>query len=444
MLSGFPSELIKQGLSSDVRTVLQLYTLMSRGLVEDLGGIYSSAERLIVKDPRHKGPYTVAFFSYFLDIKVAPGQSMDAAVMESDAFNNWRREHAPDRVASSQLVDEFLDYVLNQKPDLKKLAAEIEQLQKDFPTLEVPMSPSGEDDPQTVEADHADKDLAEILKKMREIAKEQKEVHNGGKKYVGTRGTSPYGNNGKAMNGIRVDGNAQHLSARMVLNDPRYFPLNMNALLSDNNVDAALAALKGVAEKSSKIQLDIDETIRIGAKRRGLFIPQIRNEEEDRLNVILFIDNGGFSMDPYVSNVRSLFQKMKTRFSHEMRIFYFHNIIYDTVYKDEARMKYPISARTLLKEGQHHSVFILGDASMAPHELHGYGEEKSGYEFLRDMAEAFPKLAWLNPVAEGAWGHTETIGDIRRIAKMFPLTPRGIERAVTYLNQSTAKRIEER
>src|ERR1019366_10683800 len=108
----FPSTLRSHGINSDARTLIHLYTLMSRGLVRDLGGVYSHGERLVVKDPREKGPYTIAFFAHFLDIHITPGQTLDDAVMHSDAFNNWRHEYAPGRTPSSQLVDEFLDSVL--------------------------------------------------------------------------------------------------------------------------------------------------------------------------------------------------------------------------------------------------------------------------------------------------------------------------------------------
>ncbi len=442
MLSSFPAALRKHGLPSDVRTILHLYALMSRGLVKDLGGLYSCGERLVVKDPRQKGPYTVAFFAHFLDIHIEPGQTLDAAVMESDVFYHWRLQYAPEETPSPRLVDEFLDFVFDKRPAFQALAGAAGESAEHPPKIEVPFwewdLPTEE-----VEVDHSDKDLAEILKKMKEIAEEQNEAHSGGRKYIGTRGTSPYGHSGRSSNGVRVGGKSAHRSARLVLNDARYFPLDMNALLSDNNVDAALAALKGVVERSSRLELDIEETIRMGAKRGGLFIPHLKSEEDDRLNVLLLIDNGGFSMDPYIPIVRTLFQKMKTRYGHDLRIYYFHNIFEATVYKDESRIKDPVMMQSLLKEGRHHSVFIVGDAAMAPYELHS-GARKSGFDYLCEMAAAFPRLAWLNPVAQGAWGHVETIGDIRSAVRMFPLTPRGIEKAVTYLNQSSARKIEEK
>ena len=443
MFSSFPSALRSHGINSDARTLIHLYTLMSRGLVRDLGGVYSHGERLVVKDPREKGPYTIAFFAHFLDIHITPGQTLDDAVMHSDAFNNWRHEYAPGRTPSSQLVDEFLDSVLNRAPDLKGMAANLLEKVGDPLQINVPFS-EFDGEVEEIDMDHSDEELAELVKKMQEIAEEQKEVHNGGRKYIGAGGTSPYGHNGKSSGGIRVGGRSAHLSARMVLNDARFFPVDLRAILTDNNVDAALAALKGVSERTSRLQLDIQETIRKGAKRGGLFLPEIRNDEDDRFNIMIFIDNGGFSMDPHIPVVRTLFQKMKTRFSHDLQMFYFHNIIEGTVYRDEARRKEPVLVESLLKEGKHQSVFIVGDASMAPYELHSGGSVKSGFDYLREMAATFPRLAWLNPVPEGAWYSTETIGDIRTVIKMFALTPRGIEKSVEHMNRFSPRKIEEK
>jgi len=414
---------------------------MSRGLIEDLGGLYTYGERLVVKDAREKGPYTVAFFAHFLDIHVAPGQALDDAVIRSDAFYHWRMKYASGKKPSPELIDEFLEFVLRRRPDLRGLAAALEEKMGHAPDINVPFSPA-DDEILDVDTDHTDEELEELLRRMQQIAEEQNEVHNGGAKFIGTRGTSPYGHLGRSAGGIRVGGRSAHLSARMVLNDPRYFPLEMNSILSDNNMDAALAALKGVAEHSTHLELDIEETIRLGAKRRGLFLPQLRSEDEDRLNVLLLIDNGGFSMDPYIPAVRTLFQKMKTRFGHDLRIYYFHNIIDSTVHSDQARTREPVMMESLLREGEHHRVFIVGDASMAPYELHGAWMGKSGFDYLREMAAAFPRLAWMNPVSEGAWGRTETIDDIRTIIKMFPLTPRGIEKAVTHMNRISARKME--
>ncbi|HWP85622.1 MAG TPA: hypothetical protein VNN17_10560 [Terriglobia bacterium] len=438
MFAGFPAELRKNGLHADARTIAQLYTLMSRGLIRDLGSLYSCAERLVVKDPRQRGPYTVAFFSHFLDIPILPGQSLEEAVLRSDTFYHWRLAQAPGRQPTPELIDEFLERIFRRKPDVSQPAPVPGGPGLNTEGIEVPFS-EGEAAADEFLTDHSDKDLEELLRRMREIAEQQQEAHRGGAKYIGTGGTSPYGHDGRSAAGIRVGGRSAFLSARVVLGNPRYFPVDLNAVLSDDNVDAALAALKGVAERHSELTLDIDETIRKGADRGGLFLPQLTQREEETLNVMLFIDNGGFSMDVHIPVVRALFRKMKTRFAHDLRIFYFHNVIRETVFADEARSKEPVSLESLLREGKHHRVFIVGDASMAPYELHGHGWGKSGYECLRQMAAAFPKIAWLNPIRDGSWYGTQTVEDIRSIIPMFPLTPRGIEKAVHHLNrQATA------
>jgi uncharacterized protein with von Willebrand factor type A (vWA) domain len=443
VFSGFPQELRKHGLHADARTILQLYTLMSRELIRNLADLYSCAERLVVKDPRERGPYTVAFFTHFLDIPIQPGQSLDEAVIRSDTFYHWRMEHAPERPPTPELIDEFLERIFRRKPDVSQPGPVPGGQGEEAAGVEVSFF---EDTQLTDEflTDHSDKDLEELLRRMRETAEQQEEAHRGGAKYIGTEGTSPYGHNGKSSGGIRVGGRSAFLSARLVLSDPRYFPVDLNAVLSDNNVDAALAALKGVAERHSELKLDIDETIRKGADRGGLYLPRLNAVDEDTLSVMLFIDNGGFSMDVYIPVVRALFRKMKIRFAHDLRIFYFHNVIRETVFSDEARSKEPVGLESLLREGKHHRVFIVGDASMAPYELHGSGWGKSGFECLRQMVAAFPKIAWLNPIRDGSWYGTQTVDDIRNLIAMFPLTPRGIEKAVLHLNRQSPSLVTQR
>jgi uncharacterized protein len=443
VFSGFPAELRKQGLHADARTLLQLYRLMSAGIIKDLGALYSGAERLIVKDPTERGPYTIAFFQHFLEIRIQPGQSLDDAIIRSDTFYDWRMKHAAGKPPTHELMDEFLDSVFQSTTGFEGIVGAAEKSAHAAGKTAIPFFADSML-PEEITADHSDEEIAELLRKMKEIAERQDKAHRGGQKYVGNEGTSPYGHNGAAVGGIRVGGSGARHSARMVLNDLRYFPVDMNATLTDNNVDAALAALKGVAERHSKVELDIPETISLGAKRGGLFLPHLRRAEEDQLYVILFIDNGGFSMDVHIPVVRTLFKKMKTRYTHDLRTFYFHNIIDEYVYADVARVREPVSVASLLKEGMHHSVFFLGDASMAPYELHSSAHGMSGFDYLKAMTEAFPKIAWLNPVRESSWYGTETIGDIRSVIEMFPLTPRGIERAVQHMNRNSARRIEEK
>src|SRR4051794_9265957 len=157
MLTSFPAELRKHGLHADVRTIIQLYTLMSRGLVQDLGTLYSFGERLVVKDPREKGPYTVAFFGHFLDIHIAPGQSLDEAVITSDVFYRWRLKHAPGRQPSPNLIDEFLDYVLNRRPGFGGSGSPDNPHSENPPHIDVPFAEL-DDAPEQSDVDYSTAD----------------------------------------------------------------------------------------------------------------------------------------------------------------------------------------------------------------------------------------------------------------------------------------------
>ena len=120
--------------------------------------------------------------------------------------------------------------------------------------------------------------------------------------------------------------------ARRVLGDRNFFPVDMDKIINDDNVDAALASLKGIIEDSAHDRLDVKGTIKEGLRRGGLFLPEMQSIEEEKLQILLFIDNGGYSMSPYVILIRELFKKMKTRFAHDLETYYFHNTIYDRVF----------------------------------------------------------------------------------------------------------------
>src|SRR5690242_20521883 len=163
MFSGFPAELNKHGLSADVRTVLHIYQLMSHGLIRNLGTLYSFTERLVVKDPRQKGPYTVAFFAHFLEIEIKPGQSLDEAVILSDVFYTWRTENAPGELPSPELVAEFLEYVFNRAFKLDSLRGPLEEIRPEGVNVDIPFLPSDQDQ-SDVDTDHSGKDLEDILR----------------------------------------------------------------------------------------------------------------------------------------------------------------------------------------------------------------------------------------------------------------------------------------
>ena len=217
--------------------------------------------------------------------------------------------------------------------------------------------------------------------------------------------------------------------ARKVLNGSKYFPVDMDAILNDNNVDAALASLKGIIEETAEEKLDVPMTIKQGIKRGGLFIPEIKSDEHDKLQVLLIVDNGGYSMDPYIRIVQTLFRKMKTRFAHDLETYYFHNTIYDYVYSDARRNK-AVDIDRILSKDPNYRVFFVGDAAMAAYELN-----QTSIETYRQLKKHFKKIAWLNPEPERYWPHTFTTMVIKELIPMFPLSPKGIEDAVQQMNR---------
>ncbi|MCP4605337.1 MAG: hypothetical protein GY847_33260, partial [Proteobacteria bacterium] len=256
-----------------------------------------------------------------------------------------------------------------------------------------------------------------------------------------------YGHSGRSAGGIRIGGQGRGKSARKVLGDPEYYPVMINEVLSDDTIDVTLASLKNITDSSVDFELDIEQTIDEGVKKGAIFVPYLRPITEDKLRVILFIDNGGYSMRPYARTVSSLFLKMKRRFTHDLKIYFFHNSIYERVYTDELRRN-PISIEQVMKLDPCHKVFIVGDANMASYEMiaqYGSIEPREecptpSIELLRKIATKFQKTVWLNPIPEQSWLLT-TAEYVMRIMKMFPLTPYGIAEAVKHMNKNINQQV---
>ena len=271
--------------------------------------------------------------------------------------------------------------------------------------------------------------MEELLERMRQVAQQQMRRHAGGSHWVGQGGNSPYGNQGAAPGGIRVGGSGGGKMARKVIGDRNFYPVDRKLRLQDNNMDVALSYLKGIEDETAQQHLDIPETIKEGVKEGGLFLPIQKEKIEQKVQVILMIDNGGWSMSPYIKSVTKLFSKMKRRFAHDLKTYYYHNTIYGGAFKDDRRTEF-ISLDRILNHHKNYSLFVIGDADMAPYEL--------GDESIADwtvLNERFPRSAWLNPMEERFWAGSFTVNIIRNIIPMFPLSPHGIERAVLHMNQ---------
>ncbi|MEQ9168104.1 MAG: hypothetical protein RLO12_17735 [Fulvivirga sp.] len=440
MFSSLPERFRAHGLKADVRTLLLLRKAMQKGLIKTLGDIYNVLKGIIVKEPADIGPFTKAYYEYFLYVPIKPGQTLEDAILRSETFEKWRTQffdEADRDLTDEQLVTTFLDQVHLTSYDIKEVINGKEIWDKDNPDQEDtdPIDPNHEPMERVLDkmADYSDLTLEELLERMEKVREQQRTQHGGGSHWIGTGGISPYGHGGAAKNGIRVGGQGGGKMARKVMGDKNYFPIDRDALLNDNNIDAALASIKGVIEESATEKLDVPQTIKSGLKRGGLFIPEMSNEKSEELKVIVLIDNGGYSMAPYVRSVQNLFRKMRTRFAHDLEVYYFHNTIYDRVYVDERRTK-SITIDKLLMHNKTYRVFFIGDAAMAPYELNSYSINS-----IKSITQKFKKSVWLNPEPLRYWPHTYTIQVMKELVPMFPLTPAGIERAVRAMNTKSVE-----
>jgi len=226
--------------------------------------------------------------------------------------------------------------------------------------------------------------------------------------------------------------------------DRRYVDYSEDRVLSERQMAEALRALRHRAAEGPKDRLDVDGSIRETVRRGGEIELVFNRRLVDKLSVFLFIDNGGFSMWPYVSLTRALFHHARDSF-RRLNVYFFHNCVYDTVWEDPRRRDRPVALGELLRADPDTRVILLGDAAMAPYELlHRRGaidftstQQRPGIECLRDLRDRFPKSAWLNPAPRDRWNWSLgafTIDHVRKVFPMEDLTLPGIERLVTYLS----------
>ncbi len=282
--------------------------------------------------------------------------------------------------------------------------------------------------------------LMETLKKRLE---EQKGRHQGGNKWIGTGGTSPFGAYGYNPEGIRIgqDGN-RHFRAVKVWDKREFKDLDGDEELGPRNIKLALRRLRKLARTGAAEELDLESTIGATA-RQGFLDLKLRPERRNAVKVLLLFDIGG-SMDWHVEQVEHLFAAARCEFKH-LEHFYFHNCLYESVWKDNARRhSEKLATWDLLHTYPHdYKLIFVGDASMSPYEIvmengsveHNNGE--AGKVWLERALQCWPHAVWLNPTPESHWPYTQSIGMIRRLMenRMFPLTLEGIETAMKELTR---------
>ena len=282
--------------------------------------------------------------------------------------------------------------------------------------------------------------LEELMKALQERLEEQKERHQGGSKWVGTGGSSPFGVYGDHPEGVRVGGESRKGSAVKVWEQRKYRNLDDDKQLGTRQIQMALRNLRQFARTGSEDELDIHETIKRTAKK-GVLDIHMQPERRNRVKVLMLFDVGG-SMDIHVEALEKLFSAAKNEFK-TLDFFYFHNCLYDYVWQDNNRRhSAPMPTYELLnKYGREYRVIFVGDASMSPYELFTVGgsveymNNEAGVVWLKRMLAHFDKVAWLNPEEAAFWSYTQTITEIKKIFdnKMYPMTLHGVEDMTAYL-----------
>jgi uncharacterized protein with von Willebrand factor type A (vWA) domain len=283
-------------------------------------------------------------------------------------------------------------------------------------------------------------ELMETLKKRLE---EQKERHEGGNKWIGTGGTSPFGNGGYNPQGIRIGGKGGNKSAVKVWDQRSYRDYDDTQELGTRNIKVALRRLRRFAREGSAEELDLDGTIYKTAANAGFLDILMRPERHNNVKVLLLMDVGG-TMDDHIARVEELFSAAKAEFKH-LEFYYFHNCVYDFMWRNNKR-RYAEKFETwdiIRKYNKDYKLIFIGDATMSPYEIVQpggsveYNNEEAGAEWLQRLLHAFPKFAWINPEPQGVWQYRQSIAIIQQIVsnRMYPLTLKGLEEAMRMLSK---------
>ncbi len=280
----------------------------------------------------------------------------------------------------------------------------------------------------------------EIMETLKKRLEEQQKRHQGGNKWVGTGGTSPYGNSGYNPEGVRIGGESKHKRALKVWEKREFANLDNTKELGTRNIKIAMRRLRKFAREGALDELDIDGTIN-GTARQGWLDIQMRAERRNAIKVLLFLDVGG-SMDPFIKLCEELFSAATAEFKN-LEFFYFHNCLYEGVWKDNRRR---FSERTPTWDVMHkfphdYKLIFVGDAAMSPYEISHPGgsvehfNEEAGAVWMQRMVNTYPAAVWLNPTPEAHWGYSQSTKILKEIMKdrMFPLTLDGLDDAMREL-----------
>ena len=378
-----------------LREYLSLMEAMEAGLVDyDVEGFYHLARTVLVKDERHYDRFDVAFADFFKGLEAVSG--LPEGVEEQAIPEEWLRKMAEKHLSKEEM-------------------AEIESL-------------GG---------------FEKLMETLKERLKEQQGRHQGGSKWIGTAGTSPFGAYGYNPEGVRIGQHeSRHRRAVKVWDKREYKNLDDSRELGTRNIKVALKRLRRWVRQGAAEEFDLDGTIQSTAEH-GYLDVQTRPERRNAVKLLLFMDVGG-SMDDHIKTAEELFSAAKAEFKN-LEYFYFHNCLYEGVWKDNKRrwQEQTSTYDVLNKYGSDYKVVIIGDASMSPYEVAMAGgavehwNPESGEVWLRRLFVQYPDTVWLNPVKQEYWPYTQSIAMIQHVFenRMFPLTLSGLDDAMKTLTR---------
>ena len=290
--------------------------------------------------------------------------------------------------------------------------------------------------------------LDKLLERLRELMKEQKKRHQGGNKWIGTGGTSPFGAYGFNPEGIRIgQEESRHRRAVKVWDKREFRDLDDGVELQTRNMKMALRRLRVLTREGVDEELDLDGTIDKTSRNAGFLELEMVPAKKNNVKVLLFLDIGG-SMDDHIELCSRLFSAAKYEFKH-LEHYYFHNCLYESVWKNNRRRWQEAipTFQVLHTYNSDYKVIVVGDASMSPYELlyqNGsveHNNDEPGFTWLERLKNHYPDIVWLNPVPVKQWKYTESIGMVKEFMKdrMFPMTLSGLQQAIKALKDKKVK-----
>lgn len=391
MFLNFFYSLRKHGLPVSLHEYLNLMDALKKGVVAyQIDDFYALCKTVMVKQENHLDRFDLIFGEYFRGMEAIPDDFFTQKIPE-----DWIKQHL-----LNQLSEE-------EKAQLEKMGG-----------------------------------FDALMERFKELLKEQRERHQGGNKWIGTGGTSPFGSMGYNPEGFRIGAeSAGNRTAIKVWDQRQFKDLDDKVELNTRNIKLALKRLRHFTREGAPTELDLDDTIKRTSENAGMLDISLVPSKQNRVKVLMLMDVGG-SMDDHVQLCSTLFSAAKHEFKH-LEYYYFHNCVYESLWRNNAR-RYQESTPTLEvlhKYNRDYKLVFVGDAAMSPYELYYRGgsvehyNDESGIDWLRRLSAHFPNMIWINPNPEYSWAYYESTAMIREFTgmRMFPMTLDGLSRAMKCL-----------